>query len=65
MIHSGAVVKLTGIHNSDLLSEWPLSVVLKEFFSWLETTTREYAENIGKESFPGTCLCSNVIGANS
>lgn len=48
------MVKLTGIHNTDLLSERPLSVVLKEFLTWISTTTKEYAESTGKDWNPGT-----------
>lgn len=48
------VAKLTGIHNTDLLSQPPLSVVLKELITWIGTTTREYADYKGTDYFPGT-----------
>ena len=47
------VVKLTGIRNTDLLGERPLSVVLLEFLTWVSTTTREYTESTGNSHFPG------------
>ena len=55
MYNYHAVVKLTNIRNVDLLGERPLSVVLTEFFTWITTTAREYAESTGKHYFPGNC----------
>ena len=47
--------KLTGISNTDLLGERPLSVVLVEMFKWMEIITREYIESTSKQYFPGIC----------
>ena len=47
------VVKLTGITNTDLLGERPLSLVLVEFLTWVSTTTKEYSESTGNVHFPG------------
>lgn len=47
------VVELTGITNTDLLGERPLSVVLMELLSWVDTTTSEVAQSTGMTYFPG------------
>ena len=46
-------MELTGITNTDLLGERPLSVVLMELLSWVDTTTTEVAQSTGQAYFPG------------
>ena len=48
------MIKLTGIHDTDLLGERPLSVVLKEFFTWVETVVNEQSGRTGKDHHPGS-----------
>jgi hypothetical protein len=50
------VAKLTGIHNTDLLGQPPLSVVLRELLSWISSTTEEYSETTDHTHFPGNAL---------
>lgn len=47
------VVELTGIRNTDLLGERPLSVVLNELLTWVDATTQECVQSTGKTYFPG------------
>lgn len=46
-------MKLTGIHNTDLLGQPPLSVVLRELLQWITNTTEEHNHNTGRTHFPG------------
>lgn len=52
-IYIYTVSQLTGIRNGDLVGKQPLSVVLTEFLTWVDTTIKEVTERTDKKYFPG------------